>query len=82
MRKNAKCAFDKGEKICGALREKECEKCSFYKTSKELAAGRERADQRLINLSEDKRNYYIATYHTNGTNITASKEAGERKIKR
>lgn len=75
--KNSKCAFDKGEKICGALREKECENCAFYKTPKELAAGRERVDQRLINLSEDKRNYYIATYHTNGTNITASKEAGK-----
>lgn len=75
--KNSKCAFDKGEKICGALREKECENCAFYKTPKELAAGRERVDQRLINLSEDKRNYYIATYHTNGTNITASKEVGK-----
>lgn len=77
--KKSKCAFDKGEKICGALREKECEKCSFYKTPEELAAGRERAEKRLISLSEDKRNYYIATYRTNGTNITASKEAGKEK---
>lgn len=76
--KNEKCAFDKGEKICGALREKDCEKCSFYKTKKELALGRESADKRLIGFSEDKRNYYIATYHTNGTNITASKEKGSK----
>ena len=76
--KNEKCAFDKGSNICGALREKVCKNCSFYKTKKELASGREAADKRLINLPEDKRNYYIATYHTNGTNITASKEKGSK----
>lgn len=48
------CVFDKGC-ICTALDSRDCEKCSFRKTEKELIEGRAKARERIENLP--KRQY-------------------------
>ena len=51
-----KCAFDKGAG-CAALREKQCDGCSFYKTQAQIAEGRKRAEERIASLPEAQREH-------------------------
>lgn len=59
------CAFNKG-KNCAALNERECEKCTFRKTRKELVAGREKALERIKNLPRGGRQYIMMKYYRRG----------------
>lgn len=56
------CAFDKGNK-CSALRYRNCERCSFRKTREELAAGREKARERIENLPKEQYDAIMQTYY-------------------
>lgn len=42
-----KCLFDKGENICGALREKSCPGCKFAKTQEQFDADNARVAEML-----------------------------------
>ena len=55
------CVFDKG-KTCAALKHHKCENCSFRKTPKELANGRERAWDRLTSLPKDQYDHIVTKY--------------------
>lgn len=56
------CVFDKGKK-CSALREHNCEKCSFRKTREELVAGREKARERIENLPKEQHDAIMKKYY-------------------
>lgn len=56
------CAFDKGNK-CSALREHNCEKCSFRKTQGELVKGREKARERIENLPKEQHDAIMKKYY-------------------
>ena len=58
-----KCVFDEGEWKCSALTKKRCVGCSFYKTEEQLSAGREKAEERLKELSGEQRLRIEDTYH-------------------
>ena len=49
MMDKERCAFDRGED-CGALKEKVCLGCNFYKTQEELDEGRDKAAVRVAEL--------------------------------
>lgn len=57
-----KCVFDKGKK-CSALSVHDCEKCSFRKTEKELATGRDNARKRLETLPDEQYNAIMKKYY-------------------
>ena len=57
------CAFDRGSK-CSALKEKDCWKCSFRKTQKQLEAGRKKAVERINNLPRDTQTWIREKYYT------------------
>ena len=58
-----KCAFDEGEWKCSALTKKRCKGCSFFKTEEQLAAGREKAEERIRELSGEHQRQIEDTYH-------------------
>lgn len=59
------CAFDRGEGMCSALKEKSCERCRFFKTEKQVADSREKAKKRIQSLPvETKRHIYDTYYPT------------------
>jgi C4-type Zn-finger protein len=57
-----KCVFDKGKK-CSALSVRDCEKCSFRKTERELAEGRDNARKRLETLPDEQYNAIMKKYY-------------------
>lgn len=58
-----RCAFDEGKKRCRALNKKECQGCTFFKTEEELAAGREKAGERIKSLGVDEQIAIDKIYH-------------------
>ena len=58
-----KCAFERGE-TCAALVAKECVGCNFFKTQDELDRGRERADDRIDALPEERREHIKKKYRS------------------
>ena len=58
-----KCAFDEGEWKCSALTKKRCKGCSFFKTEEQLAAGREKAEERIKELYAEEQIRIEETYH-------------------
>ena len=59
----SKCAFEWGSK-CSALKEKQCEKCSFRKTAEQLEKGRKKARIRILNLPTETRTWIREKYYT------------------
>ena len=58
-----KCAFDVLGK-CAVLKEKHCEKCSFFKSHHKLLEGREKADRRIATLPEKQRRKIYDKYYS------------------
>lgn len=58
-----RCAFDEGKKKCRALTKKECKGCRFFKTEEELAAGREKAEERIKSLGAEDQVAIDKIYH-------------------
>lgn len=58
-----KCAFDRTEEECSALKVKTCKGCGFFKSEEKLFAGRENADRRVSTLPEDFRKYIYDKYY-------------------
>ena len=56
------CVFNKG-KQCAVLNQKNCEKCSFYKTPRELHVGREKANERLESLPKEQYQAIMKKYY-------------------
>jgi hypothetical protein len=48
---------------CKALKVRNCEGCSFYKTIEEAEAGRIKAMERIMSLDKDERGHIIETYY-------------------
>jgi hypothetical protein len=48
---------------CKALKVRNCEGCSFYKTIEETEAGRIKAMERIMSLDKDERDHIIETYY-------------------
>lgn len=57
-----RCVFENGRK-CKALRERNCEKCSFRKTHEELVEGREKARERIENLPKEQHDAIMQKYY-------------------
>ena len=68
-----KCAFDKGAG-CAALREKQCDGCSFYKTQAQLTEGRKRADERIESLPVEQQVYIKHKYKKLSMSVCVPKE--------
>ena len=56
------CALDRGSK-CSALKEKDCGKCSFRKTTAQLEAGRKKARERINNLPAHTQKWISDKYY-------------------
>lgn len=69
-----KCVFDKGD-FCGALSEKQCHGCSFYKSPEEYNAGRKKADERIASLPEAQRVHIMQKYKKLCRSVCVPKEA-------
>lgn len=63
----SKCVFDNKDS-CRALKEKDCLRCSFYKTEGELKEGRDKAAIRVAQLDPEFQNY-IRFKHYGGRSI-------------
>ncbi len=50
------------DRWCKALKVKECEDCSLFKTKGEAEEGRKKAIERVMSLDKDKRDHIIETY--------------------
>ncbi|WP_296972593.1 hypothetical protein [Tepidanaerobacter sp. EBM-38] len=48
---------------CTALKVRQCEGCSFYKTKEQYELDRQKAIEKILSLDEDKRDYIIKTYY-------------------
>jgi len=48
---------------CTALKVKQCEGCSFYKTKEQYHLDKQRAMERILSLDADRRDYIIKTYY-------------------
>lgn len=70
-----RCAFDRGT-LCTALSEKKCHKCSFRKTTEELDEGREKAEDRIASLPEDKQEYIRFKYNKGRKSASVWEEEG------
>lgn len=57
-----RCAFDRGED-CGALKDKVCLGCSFFKTQEELDEGRDKAAIKVSQLEPKLRNHIRNKYY-------------------
>lgn len=57
-----KCVFQFG-RSCHALKQKSCEGCRFYKTTKQHIDSRARAQERIHQLDEAQQEYIRQTYY-------------------
>lgn len=57
-----KCAFDRDARTCAALTHKQCSGCSFSRRRRSLTRGREKADDRIASLPEDKQDFIRFKY--------------------
>lgn len=48
---------------CKALKFRNCEGCSFYKTEEEAEAGRAKAVERILSLNRETREHINETYY-------------------
>ena len=55
------CAFDLGKK-CGAVTEKKCAGCKFFKTEEQLKEGRSKAAERIRRLDPELKSYLFHKY--------------------
>jgi hypothetical protein len=58
-----KCAFYGLDK-CAVLKEKHCEKCSFFKSREKLIEGRLKAERRIASLSDRQRQRIYDKYYS------------------
>ena len=58
-----KCAFDRDEFACSALKNKICKGCRFFKTKESLVAGRKKATDRVLTLPEKRRKHIFGKYY-------------------
>lgn len=60
------CYFESGNK-CRCLIDKKCDECSFRKTKREVAIGRDMAMARIVSLPTQQSLYIMRKYHNLGT---------------